>query len=223
MNLNENNILIDEKGKKCKTSTVFKNPLREGAFDKDDLSKIELISKKFSEIMDILGLDLEDDSLKETPKRVAKMYVNEIFSGLNPKNKPKIKVFKNVYDYHSPLIELNIPFTSFCEHHFVPIHGKANIAYIPEDHVIGLSKLHRIVDFYARRPQVQERLTMQISQDLAVILNSEDIGVVLKASHNCISCRGVKDLGSSTLTSVFKGQFKDDENLKTILFGFDMG
>lgn len=218
MNLKGNNLLLEEK-ENCTPCAVVKNQLRKGAFDMDDHLKIELISKKFSEILDILGLELEDDSLKDTPKRVAKMYVNEIFSGLNPKNKPKIKVFKNTYDYRTPLIELNIPFTSFCEHHFVPIQGKANIAYIPKDYVIGLSKIHRLVDYYARRPQVQERLTMQILQELTVTLKTNDIGVVLKASHNCISCRGVEDLGSSTITSVFTGKFEDNDNLISILLG----
>ena len=196
------------------------SPIKEDAFEMDDNVKIELISEKFREIMDILGLDLTDDSLNDTPKRVAKMYVNEIFKGLNPKNKPAVTLFENTYGYHTPLIELNIPFTSFCEHHFVPIQGKANVAYIPHKHVIGLSKIHRLIDFYARRPQVQERLTLQIQQELSSALKTEDIGVVLKASHSCISCRGVEDIGSSTLTSAFTGMVKADKELMALLFRF---
>lgn len=197
-----------------------KNPMRDDAFHLDDSTKVELIAEKFKDIIQILGLDLNDDSIKGTPKRIAKMYVREIFSGLNPMNKPEITVFKNSYQYHTPLMELNIPFTSFCEHHFVPIQGKANIAYIPNDLVIGLSKLHRIVEYYAKRPQVQERLTMQISQELSSVLKTNDVAVVLKASHNCISCRGVEDLGSATITSVFTGQFEDNSSLMNNLFEF---
>ena len=219
MNLNGNTIVIDKDPVTTHFHKTVENPLRGDAFAMDDNTKIELISEKFRDIIDLLGLDLTDDSLKDTPKRVAKMYVNEIFRGLNPKNKPKATVFKNKYGYHTPLIELNIPFTSFCEYHFVPIQGKANIAYIPGDYVIGLSKIHRIVDFYARRPQVQERLTMQILHELSTSLQTEDVGVVLRATHKCISCRGVEDLGSSTVTSVFTGQLTEDNNLKSILLG----
>lgn len=193
---------------------LIENPLHDDAFSIDDETKIQLITQKFEEILHIIGLDLEDDSLKETPHRIAKMYINEVFSGINPANRPKITLFKNKYKYHTPLIELNIPFSSFCEHHFVPIIGKANIAYIPKDDVIGLSKLHRLTNFYAKRPQVQERLTQQISEDLIEILKAESVGVVLKASHTCISCRGVKDVGSTTITSVFSGEI--EENNATI-------
>lgn len=219
MILNESNVIVNENFKSVNHYKVIPNPLRENAFDIDDSFKIELITEKFKEIIEILGLDLNNDSIKETPNRIAKMYVNEIFSGLNPKNKPEITVFENTYRYHSPLIEINIPFTSFCEHHFVPIQGTANIAYIPKDYVIGLSKIHRIVDFYAKRPQVQERLTMQIAQELSLALDSRDVGVVLKASHSCISCRGVEDAGSATLTSTFQGQIKNDSNTISILMG----
>lgn len=184
---------------------------------KSDNEKIQQISEKFAEIMEILGLDLSNDSLKDTPIRVAKMYVNETFKGLNPKNKPGIKIFKNTYSYKSPLIELNIPFTSFCEHHFIPIQGKANIAYIPDEFVIGLSKLHRIVDYYARRPQVQERLTCDIAQELKSSLHTNDVGVVLHATHSCISCRGVNNLGSSTITSDFSGKIAENTNVTGIL------
>lgn len=219
MKLNGNSLLTKEELKNSNHHVVAQNPLRDDAFDKNDALKIKLITEKFKEIIEILGLDVSNDSIKKTPNRVAKMYVNEIFKGLNPKNKPEVTVFENTYDYHTPLIELNIPFTSFCEHHFVPIQGKANIAYIPKNHVIGLSKIHRLVDFYARRPQVQERLTMQISQELSNILGTKDVGIVLKANHSCISCRGVEDIGSSTITSVFLGQIKNETNLISVLLG----
>ena len=148
MKLYENTFLKEEL-KSFNTHVKAKNPLREDAFDIDDPLKIKLIAEKFKDIIEILGFDLANDSIKDTPNRVAKMYVNEIFRGLNPKNKPKVAVFKNEYEYHTPLVELNIPFTSFCEHHFVPIQGKVNIAYLPKEYVIGLSKIHRLVDFYS--------------------------------------------------------------------------
>ncbi|MBI2281123.1 MAG: GTP cyclohydrolase I FolE [Bacteroidetes bacterium] len=217
--LNGNTLLVKESLINSNHHVTVKNPLRDDAFDIDDDLKIELIAEKFKDIVEILGFDLTNDSIKDTPNRVAKMYVNEIFKGLNPINKPKVALFKNVYEYHTPLVELNIPFTSFCEHHFVPIQGKVNIAYMPNTYVIGLSKIHRLVDFYARRPQVQERLTMQIVQELSTTLNTKDVGVVIKANHSCISCRGVEDLGSSTLTSVFLGQIKNDNNLMSVLLG----
>lgn len=217
--LNGNTLLIKESANNSNHHVMVENPLRDDAFNIDDNLKVELIAEKFKEIVEILGFDLTNDSIKDTPNRVAKMYVNEIFKGLNPINKPEIAVFKNEYEYRTPLVELNIPFTSFCEHHFVPIQGKVNIAYIPKKYVIGLSKIHRLVDFYARRPQVQERLTMQIVQELSSTLDTNDVGVVLKANHSCISCRGVEDLGSSTLTSVFLGQIKSDNSLITVLLG----
>lgn len=221
MKVNGNSQLEMQKIKNFNRCVVAENPLRDDAFDLNDAVKIERISEKFKDIMEILGLDLNDDTLEDTPLRVAKMYVNEVFKGLNPKNKPEITVFENKYGYHSPLIELNIPFTSFCEHHFVPIQGKANIAYMPNDFVVGLSKLHRIVDYYARRPQVQERLTMQILQELTNVLRTDDVGVVLRASHSCIACRGVEDQGTSTLTSAFNGRVAGDSNLIAGLRRFD--
>lgn len=187
--------------------------------DPSDHTKIDLLTEKFEEILQILGLDPQDESLRETPRRIARMYIREIFKGLDPKNRPKITLFKNTFGYQFPLLEMNIPFTSFCEHHFVPITGKANIAYIPRDMVIGLSKLHRLVDFHARRPQVQERLTTQIGQDLIDSLQTQDVAVVLKASHSCISCRGVSHSGSSTVTSFFSGSLDQNEGLKSQLFG----
>jgi len=198
--------------------TEIENPLLDNAFAISDNEKINLITEKFEDILTIIGLDLTDDSLKNTPQRIAKMYINEIFKGLNPKNRPKITLFKNKYSYQTPLIERNIPFTSFCEHHFVPINGIANVAYIPKDYVIGLSKIHRLIDFYARRPQVQERLTLQIVEDLSKTLQTKDIGVVLKASHSCISCRGVEDIGSSTITSSFLGKIMANNTIISELY-----
>jgi GTP cyclohydrolase I len=191
-------------------SSSYDTPLRPDAFDLDDETKIKLIQEKFSDIMNILGLDLTDDSLKGTPYRVAKMFVNEVFNGLNPKNKPNVKTFENKYQYKSILIEKNINVQSFCEHHFLPIVGKANIGYIPDKQVVGLSKLNRIVDYYSRRPQVQERLTRQILEDLKSTLQTEDVIVMIDAKHLCVSSRGIKDLGSSTLTIEGSGKFKLD-------------
>ena len=208
--------LVSERGRNDKQRELTHGEVNEFGQISDEM-KIHLISEKFEEIIKILGLDMTDDSLKDTPMRVAKMYVNEIFRGLDPKNKPDITVFKNTYRYTTPLVEMNIPFISFCEHHFVPIVGKANIAYIPGDHVIGLSKIHRLVDYYARRPQVQERLTQQIVHALSDALHTQDLGVVLQASHSCISCRGVMDQGSSTVTSVFLGKISENKSMIDLL------
>lgn len=191
--------------------------LREDAFEMDDETKIELIAHNFKEIMEILGLDLNDDSLKGTPNRVAKMYVNEIFKGLNPKNEPAITLFENSYNYNEVLLEKNIKFYSNCEHHFVPIVGFAHIGYISSGKVIGLSKLHRIVDYYARRPQVQERLTIQIAEALKKALSTEDVVVILNADHQCVSMRGIKDQTSSTTTSSYNGIFKTEEKRREFL------
>ncbi|MEO9869600.1 GTP cyclohydrolase I FolE [Ekhidna sp.] len=191
----------------------YDTPLRPDAFEQDDDLKIELISKHFKEIMQILGLDLEDDSLAGTPKRVAKMYVQEVFSGLNPKNKPEVRLFENKYQYDQMLVEKEITFYSHCEHHFVPIYGKAHVAYFPNGKVIGLSKINRIVQYYAKRPQVQERLTVQIGNELKSLLNTDDIAVVMDASHMCVSSRGVNDTNSQTGTAFFDGKFKD-QNFK---------
>jgi GTP cyclohydrolase I len=191
--------------------TSLETPMRPDAFDINDESKIELIESRFREIMEIMGLDLNDDSLNGTPHRVAKMFVKEIFSGLNPDNKPKISLFKNIYRYNEMLVEKNISLKSFCEHHFLPIVGKAHVAYISSGHVIGLSKINRIVDYYARRPQVQERLTMQIAGELRKVLKTEDVAVMIDASHMCVSMRGIEDDASSTVTSSFTGAFKRDE------------
>ncbi len=191
--------------------TSLDTPMRKDAFELNDDSKIELIESRFHEIMEIMGLDLNDDSLNGTPHRVAKMFVKEVFSGLNPENKPKISLFKNIYRYNEMLVEKNISLKSFCEHHFLPIVGKAHVAYISSGHVIGLSKINRIVDYYARRPQVQERLTMQIAGELRKVLKTEDVAVMIDASHMCVSMRGIEDDASSTVTSSFTGVFKRDE------------
>ncbi|MEM0996801.1 MAG: GTP cyclohydrolase I FolE [Bacteroidota bacterium] len=190
--------------------TSFDTPLRPDAFEKDDDLKIELIAKHFREIMNILGLDLTDDSLSGTPRRVAKMYVKEIFSGLNPDNAPAIKLFDNKYKYNEMLVEKNIPFYSNCEHHFVPIIGVAHVAYISNGKVVGLSKINRVVHYYAKRPQVQERMTMQIANHLREVLGTDDVAVMIDAQHLCVSMRGVEDHGSSTITSEYSGRFKED-------------
>ncbi|MEQ9438598.1 MAG: GTP cyclohydrolase I FolE [Cyclobacteriaceae bacterium] len=194
--------------------TAYETPMRADAFEKDDELKIELISKHFKEIMLILGLDLEDDSLKGTPLRVAKMYVEEIFSGLKPENKPEVTLFENKYKYNEMLVEKNITFYSNCEHHFVPIYGKAHVAYISKGHVIGLSKINRIVQYYAKRPQVQERMTVQIANEMKSVLNTEDVAVVLDAAHMCVSSRGVQDINSLTVTSHYSGAFEQDDRKK---------
>lgn len=184
-------------------------PLRPDAFEMDDELKMELIAKHFKEIMQILGLDLEDDSLRGTPKRFAKMYVKEVFSGLNPKNKPFARLFENKYKYDQMLVEKDITFYSHCEHHFVPIYGKAHVAYFSSGKVIGLSKINRIVQYYAKRPQVQERLTVQIANELQEVLKTQDVAVVIDATHMCVSSRGVSDTNSMTGTACFDGKFKD--------------
>jgi GTP cyclohydrolase I len=192
-------------------STSVETPMRAGAFDQTEDEKIAAIQEKFAEIMDILGLDLTDDSLKGTPKRVAKMYVKEIFNGLNPANKPQMALFENKYKYNEMLVEKNISFYSNCEHHFVPIMGKAHVAYISSGKVVGLSKLNRLVDYFAKRPQVQERLTMQIAKELQKDLGTDDVAVLIDAKHLCVASRGVEDDTSSTITAFYGGKFKDDK------------
>jgi len=186
-------------------------PLRTDAFKMEDQEKMALIEHHFREIMIVLGLDLDDDSLQGTPKRVAKMYVQEIFSGLNPKNKPHAKLFDNKFQYNEMLVEKDITFYSNCEHHFVPIIGKAHVGYISSGKVIGLSKINRIVQYFAKRPQVQERLTMQIAEDLKSTLKTESVGVVVDATHLCVSSRGVGDTNSTTGTAYFSGAFKEPD------------
>ena len=193
--------------------TGIDTPMKADAFVLSDEEKKEKISFLFAEIMDVLGLDLTDDSLKGTPSRVAKMYVDEIFSGLNPLNKPKVALFENKYQYNQMLVEKNITFYSNCEHHFVPIFGKAHIAYISSGKVIGLSKLNRIVQYFSQRPQVQERLTNQIGRELVEILGTEDVAVILDAKHLCVSSRGIKDDTSSTVTAYYGGAFNTSEKI----------
>jgi GTP cyclohydrolase I len=198
--------------------TSYDTPLRIDAFDLNDEEKIKIISRHFREIMNTLGLDLNDDSLKGTPGRVAKMFVKEIFSGLNPKNKPVAALFENKYRYNQMLVEKNITLYSNCDHHFVPIIGKAHVAYISSGKVIGLSKINRIVQFYSQRPQVQERLTIQIANELKSILETDDVAVIIDAVHLCVSSRGIKDINSSTVTAEYGGVFLEaarrDEFLK---------
>jgi GTP cyclohydrolase I len=188
--------------------TGLQTPMRLDAFKFSDEEKKEKIATLFKEIMEVMGLDLTDDSLKGTPKRVAKMYIEEIYAGLNPANKPKVALFDNKYKYNQMLIEKDITFYSNCEHHFVPIIGKAHVAYISSGKVIGLSKINRIVQYYAKRPQVQERLTNQIAEEFKKILNTEDIAVLIVAKHLCVSSRGIKDDTSATVTSYVGGKFK---------------
>lgn len=197
-------------------SNSIETPIRKDAFDISNEKKKEIISEHFKVIMETLGLDLTDDSLKGTPHRVAKMYVEEIFSGLDPVNKPKAALFENKYQYNEMLVEKNITFYSNCEHHFVPIFGKAHVAYMSSGKVIGLSKINRIVDYFARRPQVQERLTNQIGNDLKEILGTEDVAVIIDAKHLCVSSRGIKDETSSTTTSFYSGKFKNDNTKKEL-------
>ncbi len=198
-------------------STSVDTPMVAGAFDKSDDEKIAIIQEHFKAIMETLGLDLTDDSLKGTPKRVAKMYVKEIFSGLNPANKPAVALFDNKYKYNEMLVEKNISFYSNCEHHFVPIIGKAHLAYISNGRVIGLSKLNRLVEYYAKRPQVQERLTMQIAKELQKELGTEDVAIVIDAKHLCVASRGVEDDTSSTITSFYGGKFKEEKRKEEFL------
>ena len=190
--------------------TTIETPIRADAFKIDDDLKIELIEKNFREIMHILGMDLNDESLKDTPRRVAKMYVKEVFSGLNPENKPKATAFTNNFKFKEMLVEKDITIYSYCEHHLVPIYGKAHIAYFPNGHVIGLSKLNRIAQYYAKRPQVQERLTIQIANELKETLGTEDVAVIVDANHMCVASRGVNDVNSSTVTSSFHGKFLNE-------------
>ena len=189
----------------------LETPLRPDAFDLSDAEKIVIIERHFREIMHTMGLDLTDDSLKGTPLRVAKMYVQEIFSGLHPENKPVIRRFENKYRYNQMLVERDITVYSSCEHHFVPIIGKAHVAYMPNEHVIGLSKLNRIVHYYARRPQVQERMTMQIANELKEALKTENVAVLIEADHLCVMSRGVNDVSSSTITAEYSGLFEQEQ------------
>ncbi len=197
--------------------TSSKTPLREDAFVLSDTEKIRLIEENIMHILHTLGMDLTDDSLKGTPLRVAKMFVNELFGGLNPENKPKSSTFDNKYKYGEMLVEKNITLYSTCEHHLLPIVGKAHIAYISSGKVVGLSKMNRIVDYFAKRPQVQERLTIQIVEELQKVLNTQDVACVIDAKHLCVNSRGIKDIDSSTVTAEFGGKFKNSETKREFL------
>ncbi len=188
----------------------IETPIRPDAFDLSDDEKVAIIEKHFEGILETLGMDLSDDSLKRTPHRVAKMYVKEIFSGLHPANKPQVTLFENKYRYSQMLVEKDIAVYSMCEHHLVPIYGKAHVAYISNGEVIGLSKINRIVKYFSKRPQVQERLTRQIAQELKETLKTEDVAVVIDAAHMCVAARGVEDVNSATVTADLGGQFKKE-------------
>lgn len=192
-------------------ATSAQTPLRDDAFNISDDEKIELIKKDVESILNTLGLDLTDDSLKGTPNRVAKMFVKEIFGGLNPSKKPGSSTFDNKYKYGEMLVEKNIVVYSTCEHHLLPIVGRAHVAYISNGTVVGLSKMNRIVDYFAKRPQVQERLTIQIVQELQKVLGTQDVACVIDAKHLCVNSRGIRDIESSTVTSEFGGQFKEEK------------
>lgn len=209
-------MMMDEIGDNHVLTSV-ETPMRIDAFEMSDDEKVVEIEKHFRAIMETLGLDLTDDSLKGTPHRVAKMYVKEIFQGLNPENMPKVALFENKYKYNQMLVEKNISFYSNCEHHFVPIMGKAHIAYISNGSVIGLSKLNRIVEYFAKRPQVQERMTLQIGKKLQEILCTDDVAIVIDAKHLCVSSRGVKDDTSSTITAFYEGAFKEEKTRNEFL------
>ena len=196
---------------------TLETPLRADAFDKTDEEKIDIIKNHFHQIMLTLGLDTTDDSLRNTPQRVAKMYVKELFSGLDPSRKPAATIFENNYDYDGILVEKNITLTSVCEHHFMPMVGVAHVGYLSAGRVIGLSKINRIVNYFARRPQVQERLTLQIADELKTALGTEDVGVVIDSKHYCVVCRGIRDVNSSTVTYSFHGKFNDPEVRKEFM------
>ena len=214
--LNGNFDWIDDMGDNH-ALTSYDTPLRDDAFEMTDNEKIAKIEHHFRQIMETMGLDLTDDSLKGTPHRVAKMYVKEIFSGLNPANKPKVALFENKYNYNQMLVEKDITFYSNCEHHFVPIIGRAHVAYIANGKVIGLSKLNRIVQYFAKRPQVQERLTVQIYKELCQALQTEDVAVLLDAKHLCVASRGVEDTSSSTVTAHYGGKFENESTKQEFL------
>jgi GTP cyclohydrolase I len=208
---NNHNIQITADLEAVVNASFYDTPMRVDAFELDDDAKIELIQKHFAAIMHALGLDLCDDSLKDTPRRVAKMYVKEIFRGLNPENKPVATLFSNPFSYNQMLVERNISVYSNCEHHFVPIVGKAHVAYFSNGQVIGLSKLNRIVQYCSQRPQIQERLTKQIANMIKESLGTEDVAVIVDAHHHCVSSRGIRDTGSSTLTAEYCGRFLDPD------------
>ena len=216
LNSKMNDERIEEIGENH-VATSAENPIRSDAFDISDEEKIVKIEKSVKDILHTLGMDLTDDSIQGTPKRVAKAFINEMFMGLNPKNKPKASTFDNNYNYGEMLVEKNIVLYSTCEHHLLPIIGRAHVAYISDGKVIGLSKMNRIVEYFSKRPQVQERLTMQIVQAMQEALGTEDVACVIDAKHLCVNSRGIKDIESSTVTSEFGGKFKEKETKKEFL------
>lgn len=207
---------IDELGDNH-VSTSIETPMRPDAHQLNDQDKIRIISEHMEHILHTLGMDLSDDSLQGTPQRVAKMYVQEVFSGLNPKNKPEVRLFENSYGYNEMLLEKDISVYSYCEHHLVPIFGRAHVAYFPKDKVIGLSKINRLVKYYARRPQVQERLTLQIAREFRDLLETDDVAVIIDSHHMCVSSRGIEDTQSSTVTAKYYGRFKEHETRSELL------
>ena len=213
----ENNIEDFESLGDDHISTSESTPMRSDAFKLSDEEKIDSIKEDVRHIMETLGLDLSDDSLKGTPNRVAKMFVNEIFGGLNPAKKPKASTFDNKYKYGEMLVEKNITVYSTCEHHLLPIVGRAHIAYISNGTVVGLSKMNRVVDYFAKRPQVQVRLTIQIVKELQDVLNTQDVACVMDAKHLCVNSRGIRDIESSTVTSEFGGKFKEEATRREFL------
>ena len=216
LNSKMNDDRIEEIGENH-VATSAENPIRSDAFDISDEEKIVKIEKSVKDILHTLGMDLTDDSIQGTPKRVAKAFINEMFMGLNPKNKPKASTFDNNYNYGEMLVEKNIVLYSTCEHHLLPIIGRAHVAYISDGKVIGLSKMNRIVEYFSKRPQVQERLTMQIVQAMQEALGTKDVACVIDAKHLCVNSRGIKDIESSTVTSEFGGKFKEKETKKEFL------
>lgn len=214
-------LIIEEMGDEHKASSVD-TPMRPDAFDKTDDEKIAMIEPHFRAIMETLGMDLNDDSLRGTPMRVAKMYVKELFQGLNPANVPSMTLFENKFQYNEMLVEKNINFYSNCEHHFVPFFGKAHVAYISSGKVIGLSKLNRLVEYYSKRPQVQERLTMQIAKALQTVLQTQDVAILMDAKHLCVASRGVKDDSSNTITSFYGGKFQEESTKAEFLKYLDI-
>ena len=214
-------LLIEEMGDQHKASSV-ETPLRADAFEKTDEEKIAAIEPHFRAIMETLGMDLRDDSLRGTPLRVAKMYVKELFQGLNPANMPSMTLFENKFQYNEMLVEKNINFYTNCEHHFVPFFGKAHVAYISSGKVIGLSKLNRLVEYFSKRPQVQERLTMQIGKALQTVLQTQDVAVFMDAKHLCVASRGVKDDSSNTITGYYGGKFQEESTKAEFLKYLDI-
>ncbi|MGB0177420.1 MAG: GTP cyclohydrolase I FolE [Owenweeksia sp.] len=209
--------IAEEQGDIHLSSGNTDTPMRAGAFDASDDEKIEIIRGHFEKILNTIGMDLTDDSLKGTPLRVAKMFVKEIFGGLNPERKPSTSTFENKYQYGEMLVEKNIVVYSTCEHHLLPIVGRAHVAYISNGTVIGLSKMNRIVDYYAKRPQVQERMTKQIVLALQEALGTADVACVIDAKHLCVNSRGIRDIESSTVTAEFGGKFKEESAKRDFL------